>query len=394
MTEVLNIVVIGAGMYSVGRGTDGFGTILPAINEWKREKGLVGKVVFVSTNRNSSGIVLEKVSKLEDQTGIKLNIDVFPKDESTNYDAYKAIITSIDRPACAVIVVPDHLHYQVAKDCLEANLPVLMVKPLTPTVEEGKKLVKIADKKELYAVVEFHKRWDKANLMMKDTIQKNRIGDLLYCWVEYSQRKSIPTEIFKKWVEKTSILQYLGIHYIDVIRFATSAIPKRVMALGQKNWLPLHGLDAYDSIQCFIEWIAPNGSTFTQVILTNWIDPECSSSMSDQKIKIVGTKGRFESDQKNRGITINVDEHGIEQPNPDFCTEFGNENGKKEWKGYGIDSVKAFFSDVVSINSGVASLEELKAGRPTFSESLISTSVIEAAHESLSQRNIWIDIKL
>jgi predicted dehydrogenase len=180
MTEVLNIVVIGAGMYSVGRGTDGFGTILPAINEWKREKGLVGKVVFVSTNRNSSGIVLEKVSKLEDQTGIKLNIDVFPKDESTNYDAYKAIITSIDRPACAVIVVPDHLHYQVAKDCLEANLPVLMVKPLTPTVEEGKKLVKIADKKELYAVVEFHKRWDKANLMMKDTIQKNRIGDLLY----------------------------------------------------------------------------------------------------------------------------------------------------------------------------------------------------------------------
>ncbi len=394
MEENLNIVVIGAGMYSIGRGTDGFGTVLPAINEWKRGGGSVGKVVFISTNSNSSRIVLEKTSKLKDQTGIKLNIDVFPKDESDSCDAYKAIIASIPKPACAVIVVPDHLHYQVAKDCLEANLPVLIVKPLTPTVEEGKKLVKLADKKKLYSVVEFHKRWDKANLMMKDIIQKNRIGDLLYCWVEYSQRKSIPTKIFKAWVEKTSILQYLGIHYIDVVRFATNAIPKRVMALGQKNWLPSQGLDAYDSIQCFIEWAAPNGNTFTQAILTNWVDPESSSSMSDQKIKIVGTKGRFESDQKDRGIRINIDNHGIEQPNPDFCAEYGSETGKKEWRGYGIDSVKTFFSDVVNINSGVTNLEELKVERPTFSEALISTSVVEAAHESLSQGNIWVEIKL
>ena len=37
--------------------------------------------------------------------------------------------------------------------------------------------------------------------------------------------------------EQTNILQYLGVHYVDIIRFVTDAIPIRVMAIGQKKWL-------------------------------------------------------------------------------------------------------------------------------------------------------------
>jgi D-galacturonate reductase len=390
----LNIVVIGTGMFSTGRGTGGYGTVLPAINEWQRNNNIEVKTIFVGTNGSNTISLESKAKKLAKDTGVNLDISFMPSPGVKDNYAYKSIIKGVLKPACAIIAVPDHLHYQVARDCLLEDLPILVVKPLTPTVKEGKELIKISEDRLLYSAVEFHKRWDKANLMMKDTIQKNRIGDLLYCWVEYSQRKSIPTEIFKAWTEKTSILQYLGIHYIDIVRFATNAIPKRVMAVGQKNWLPSQGLDAYDSIQCFIEWTAPNGSNFTQTILTNWIDPESSSSMSDQKIKVVGTKGRFESDQKDRGVQINIDDFGIEQPNPYFCSEYGNKPGEKEWRGYGIDSVTEFLSDVTKINSGSIDWEFLKAGRPTFSEALISTSVVEAAHESLTQDNIWKKVEL
>jgi D-galacturonate reductase len=392
MNDNINIVVIGAGMYSVGRGTNGFGTILPAINEWKRSGGAVGKVIFASTSGTSSEIVIKKSSKLREQTGVALDVDAEPSSGIDQY-AYKEIIAKILKPALAIIAVPDHLHYEVAKECLEARLPVLIVKPLTPSSQEGLKLVKLAKSKGVYAAVEFHKRWDKANLMMRDIIKQNKIGDLLYCWVEYSQRKSIPSKTFKAWTEKTTILQYLGIHYIDIIRFATSAIPKRVMAIGQKNWLTSQGLDAYDSIQSVIEWELPNGKNFTQTILTNWIDPETSSSMSDQKIKVIGVKGRFESDQKNRGVVINVDESCVENPNPYFCAEYSNEAGEKSWKGYGIDSIKTFLSDVANINAGIINIEKLQIDRPTFSEALISTLIVEAAHKSLDQGNIWIKIK-
>jgi len=390
----MNIVVIGTGMYSTGRGTNGYGTILPAIVEWQRDNSSLGKVYFVGTNGNNSNDLKAKLDSLISDTGVSINASFLPKAGIQDSSYYKKVISEMPKPACAIIVVPDHLHFQIAQDCLNVNLPVLIVKPLTPGLKEAKRLVDLAEEKSLYGAVEFHKRHDKANLMIRDRIQSNQLGDILYCWVEYSQRKSIPTENFKDWAEKTSILQYLGVHYIDIVRFVTNAMPIRVMALGQKNWLPSQGLDAYDSIQCLIEWKLPNGNLFSQTILTNWIDPETSSAMSDQKIKFVGTNGRFESDQKERGIKINLDNSGIEQPNPDFCHEFGNNTGKKEWRGYGIDSVKEYLTDILKINTGQINLDEIKFNRPTFSEAMISTAIVESAHTSLAKDNYWVDVNL
>ena len=53
---------------------------------------------------------------------------------------------------------------------------------------------------------------------------------------------------------KNNILQYLGVHYIDIIRYVTNSKPLRVMAIGQKSFLVNEGLDIHDSIQCIIEW--------------------------------------------------------------------------------------------------------------------------------------------
>lgn len=389
IVSALNIIVVGTGMYSTGRGTTGYGTVLPAIGEWKRSGGDIGKVTFVGTNGKHSSEAEEKFRLLAQETGVSLDVEVFPKGAVRDPEAYKKVIAEVPRPACAIVVVPDHLHFEVLKECLDADLPVLVVKPLAPTVAEGKELIRIAQEKDLYAAVEFHKRWDKANLMIRDAISQKRIGDPLYIWVEYSQRKSIPTEIFKAWSSRSSILQYLGIHYIDIVLFYTNAKPIRVMAVGQKNWLVKQGIDTWDAIQCMIEWEMPSGTRFIQTVLTNWIDPETTSAMSDQKIKIVGTEGRFESDQKQRGQKITVDDSGLEEPNPDFCMVFGNRQGSKEWRGYGIDSIVTFFNDVVELNARKVTLDHLQEIRPVFSVGLVSTAIVEAAHQSLVEDGVW-----
>ena len=85
--------------------------------------------------------------------------------------------------------------------------------------------------------VEFHKRFDKHNILLKNTYESKKLGQPLYFNIEYSQKKIIPEKIFRKWVNKTNILQYLGIHYIDLVYFITKATPIRVLAMGQKNWL-------------------------------------------------------------------------------------------------------------------------------------------------------------
>jgi predicted dehydrogenase len=179
------------------------------------------------------------------------------------------------------------------------------------------------------------------------------------------------------------------VHYVDVIRFVTSAYPKRVMAIGQKTEIIKHGIDTYDAIQCIIDWEMPDGTQFTQTILTSWVDPETSTAISDQKIKFIGTKGRYEADQKERGIRINSDDLGVQHINPDFCMSYGVDDGDIYWHGYGIESITTFLNDIVSLEGGIKTLLDLEGNRPTFRESLISTMVTEAAHKSLEAGSSW-----
>ena len=59
------------------------------------------------------------------------------------------------------------------------------------------------------------------------------------------------------------------------------------MALGQKKWLQGNEINAYDSIQCIIEWKTKSNIKFTQTLSVNWIDPNNSTAMSTQKIKFL-----------------------------------------------------------------------------------------------------------
>ena len=148
----------------------------------------------------------------------------------------------------------------------------------------------------------------------------------------------------------------------------------------------------HDAIQCMVEWKMGKGTKFTQTLLTNWIDPESTSAMSDQKLNIVGTKGRIELDQKKRGIQIIVDGNTLEEPNPDFCQSYEIENGKTHWQGYGIESIATFLEDVKQIFDGKQTPEDLENKRSTFKEATISTAVIDAAGKSLTQDGMWITI--
>lgn len=253
-------------------------------------------------------------------------------------------------------------------------------------------MIDLQQRHKIYCAVDFHKRFDYANLKLKDAVSGGLIGDPLYVVVLYSQRKSIPSIQFRKWVEKTTIFQYLGIHYIDIVYFATQATPKRVMAIGQKNWLVAQGIDTYDSVQGTIEWQLPSGKKFSQSILTNWIDPESTSALSEQNLKVIGTKGRFESDQKKRGITVVTDEKGIEEINPYFTSPYRME-GHMVYRGYGIDSIKTFLKDVVQVEEGTVRIEDLEEKRATFKQSVVPIAILEGIQESLQKNGEWVTIQ-
>ncbi len=142
-----------------------------------------------------------------------------------------------------------------------------------------------------------------------------------------------------------------------------------------------------------IEWKIQE-HIFHQTILTNWIDPKTTSAMSQQKINLVGTKGRFQSDQKDRGIELVTDSSNLEVPNPDFCRQYGVKRGEAKWLGYGIESITTFLDDVIAIIDGSMKPSMFEGLRPTFKESLISTSVLESASKSLYNNGNWYEVDI
>ncbi len=385
MTTPLSVLIVGAGMYVCGRGTTSFGTVLPGILEWAKTRPLK-QVVIAGNSRNGIRACRAKAAALKRLLGSTVAIEYLHAPQT-----YRDALTRLRHPSCAIIAVPDREHAAVASFCLKNRIPALVVKPLVPTVKEAQALLKLQEAARTYGCVEFHKRLDWANLKLKETIQTGRIGEPLYFLVEYSQKKSIPSVYFRKWAAETNIFQYLGVHYVDIIYWASAATPLRAIATGQKGYLYRQGIDTYDSVQALVEWRSVSGKRFVSSIAVNWIDPENSSAVSEQSIKVVGTKGRFESDQKRRGITLVTDGGGVEEPNPYFCARYDTDEGTA-FRGYGIESVKQFLNDSCALAEGSTALDALERTRPTFTQSLVSTAIIEAVNTSLRRGGAWINI--
>jgi predicted dehydrogenase len=60
---------------------------------------------------------------------------------------YKSLADLIarDRPDGVVLATPNQLHVEHAMTCIDASLPILLEKPIAPTVAEGQRLVKVAE---------------------------------------------------------------------------------------------------------------------------------------------------------------------------------------------------------------------------------------------------------
>jgi D-galacturonate reductase len=391
--ERMKILVIGAGMYVTGRGTPNQGTILASLIQASRDCSLDLTEVVIAACKPENGLVVKHAAEtIHSQLGTTLQVRYVPI--SGNPESDIPWLCRSETFSGAIIATPDHLHGSYVKALFRQKIHCLVVKPLVPTLAEARELVKLQQEFGLYGAVEFHKRWDVTNHWVRKVLSAKSLGRILTWMVEYSQRRIVPTGIFREWVEKTNIFQYLGVHYVDLIFFLTGFRPRKVLAIGTRGGLDGLGIRTWDSIQATILWSAPGqeSSCFVANVCTNWIDPNETSAMSDQRFKIIGTQGRLECDQKNRGLEMVLAGQGPLHPNPYFSDFLPDATGQVHFGGYGFESVRQFLLDVRNILSHGCQPEDLELVRPTFSQALVSTAVIEGVNASLENGFSWQDI--
>ncbi|MBI4367457.1 MAG: Gfo/Idh/MocA family oxidoreductase [Deltaproteobacteria bacterium] len=379
-----SVLVIGAGMYVCGRGTAGCGTVLPTLIQ-AQAAGEIDTIAVAATSVRSIAELSDKCTAIAQRFGCTPRLRTYPA-AGTDPQAYRQALAAIPKPAAAIIVVPDHLHAPIAADVIAAGVHPLVVKPLAPTLAEARELTRLAEARGVHAAVEFHKRFDEANLLFKQALAGGRLGALRYCTVEYSQRRSV-REAFGKWIDRTNIFQYLGVHYVDLLYFATGALPRRVAACGQRG----DAQAPWDAIQAMIEWEGPRSQQFVATIATSWIDPDTSSAMSDQRLLAVGTLGRYQSDQKHRGVQL-VTADGVEEINPYFSQLYADATGTMGIWGYGPRSIRQFLADVRDLEAGRVTRAALEATCPSFRQACVATAVIEAVNASVSRNGGWVEV--
>jgi D-galacturonate reductase len=383
----VKVLVVGAGMYVTGRGTGGIGTLLPALVQYSRV-GRLDSVTVLATRAEAQSGVPEAAARVNALLGASLPV---------HYRRLDGPLGQAVRDGefdCALVCVPDDLHYEVTAALLGRGLHCLVVKPFTPTLAEARQLVDLAHQKGLHGAVEFHKRHDEQNLLARGALREGRLGTPRYMVVGYSQRIDIPLVAFRAWATRTNIFQYLGVHYVDLVHYLTGLLPRRVSALGTRGTLQAQGIDTWDSVHATIAWQPPGGGEeFVSQLAIGWIDPAATPALSDQKFLLVGSRGRLDLDQTDRGVRLVTPEAGVETPNPHFSMVLGD-GDERAFRGYGYRSVERFLRDVADVAAGRVTPAALDAIRPTFRQALISTAVVEAANASLAGAGAWQDVRV
>ena len=130
---------------------------------------------------------------------------------------YQGLLGKVD---AASIVVPTDLHFQVSLDFLQANVDLLIEKPITETLEQADQLIQTADSKDLLIQVGHLERFNPAIIALSDIIDHP-------LFIE-SDRLSSFTE---RGTEVNVVLD-LMIHDIDIILSLVQSKIQQIHAVG------------------------------------------------------------------------------------------------------------------------------------------------------------------
>jgi predicted dehydrogenase len=90
-----------------------------------------------------------------------------------------AELISADRPDAVVLATPNALHVPQALACLDAGLPVLVEKPIAPTVAEAETLVRRAEASGIPVLIGHHRAHSPIMAKAREVIASGQLGRLV-----------------------------------------------------------------------------------------------------------------------------------------------------------------------------------------------------------------------
>jgi len=118
-----------------------------------------------------------------------------------------------------LICSPAESHASAIRKALGKNLHVLVEKPFVNDLEDGKRLIKEIEQKNLVVSVVQNWRYKDVGRLLKQHIREGLIGEVNHVFFRYIRNRenpNYPKYIFK---EEYPLLYAMGIHHLDLMRY-------------------------------------------------------------------------------------------------------------------------------------------------------------------------------
>jgi myo-inositol 2-dehydrogenase/D-chiro-inositol 1-dehydrogenase len=193
-------------------------------------------------------------------------------------------LLQIDNWDVAVVTVPNHLHFQIGLDVLNAGKHLLIEKPLALTVEDSDTLFRTATEKELHLTVGHQFRLSSLWGKIKELIDTNRIGVPKYILVELSRNPYRTGE--EGWrYDKKRVGNWIleeQIHFFDLACWYFEQFGKPVSIYASANTSLSIDSELYDNLSAVVHFSNGSHAVIAQTL---------AAFEHHQSIKITGTKG-------------------------------------------------------------------------------------------------------
>ncbi len=178
------------------------------------------------------------------------------------------------RPDLASVAVPATLHYAVASRLLEAKVNVLVEKPIATNLEDGRRLIRLAEENKCLFSVGHIERFNPAVKELKRRLAAGQFGEIFM--VRAERQGHFPVRL-----QDTGVTIDLAIHDLDIINWLLGAPPVSVYGQTIRKIYSDH-----DDLVCGILRFA-NGAIGT--INVNWVTP-----YKVRKLSLTSTLGMVE----------------------------------------------------------------------------------------------------
>lgn len=291
-----------------------------------------------------------------------------------------------------LVATPDSLHHAPSLYALDHGAHVMVEKPLTLHLDEADDLLRRSREKNLVVGVDMHKRYDPCHRFIFEELLED-LGAPIYGRAVLEEPLEVSTEIFN-WAASSNPFSYVGVHWVDLMGHYLSVKPASLHAVGQKKLLAhwdreggSRSIDTFDAMQVGVDY--DSGLRIDYV--NNWVNPKEFEGAVNQEMELVGTRGKVEFDQQDRGLRATLTGIGSKTFNPHFTRDIPRvgplqESDSATFVGYGKDSIIVIVERSMEVLLGLATREELVGTYPDIESSRPTVAIIEAAAE-VARRN-------